>query len=220
MRSPINLIAVATATFLSLCTSLHANQVMVQELSVTPNQITTISVPGFYTGQVYAGVNKLLVAGVPMDGFCIDPFHFSSNSPMLYTVVPLNQAPKDPGTMNAAQAAQICKLWAMYYTANMSSLSAAGLQIAIWEIVGGSRLTVTGSDFGASNMLASLSTYTGAGADLVGLTGPGQDYVVQRNAILSTPDGGSTLALLGLAAVVLLAANPLMGRMRCLTVRL
>src|SRR5262249_4036811 len=57
--------------------------------------------------------------------------------------------------------------------------NAAGLQLAIWEIVGGNSFQVIGKDYHASEMLASLHSYTGPGADLIALTGPGQDYVVQ-----------------------------------------
>lgn len=220
MRSTIHRIIFTIATALLVYTaSARANQVMVQELQVNPNQVATISVPGFYTGGVYAGVNRLLVNGAPMDGFCIDPFHFSSTSPLLYNVVPLNQAPKPPGTMTSAQAAQICRLWAMCYSANMTALNAAGMQIAIWEIVAGNTISIIGNDYGASVMLTNLSAYTGAGADLVALTGPGQDYVVPHAPSLTVPDAGSTLCLLGLALATLLLAHPISSRMRCLAVR-
>ena len=201
----------AITLLLSSAPLAQANQVMVQELQVNPNQIATISVPGFYTGSVYAGVNKLLVAGTPMDGFCIDPYHFSSTSPLLYNVVPLSLAPKPPGTMTALQATQISKLWTMFYSTSMTSSNAAGMQIAIWEIVAGSQI-IQGNDFGASNMLTSMRAYTGAGADLVALTGPGQDYVVRRTNILSTPDSGSTLALFGLVLAALLTAHMVSGK--------
>ncbi len=190
----------------------RANQVTVQELGVTPAQVATISVPNFYSGGVLAGVNKLLVGGTVMDGFCIDPYHFSSTSPLLYTVVPLSMAPKAPGTMNAAKSTEIEKLWAMYYRADMTATNAAGLQMAIWEIVAGSQMTITGSDFGASVMLSKVNAYTGASADLVGLTGAGQDYVVQRTPALSVPDRGSTFILLGMASLVLLGTGAVQAK--------
>jgi hypothetical protein len=62
----------------------------------------------------------------------------------------------------------------------MSQKNAAGLQLAMWEIIGGSSFKIIGKDYHASDMLAALKTYTGRGADLIALTGPGQDYVVQR----------------------------------------
>ncbi len=193
--------------------SLRGNQVTVQELSVSPAEAVTVSVTNFYTGGVLAGVNKLLVGNTPMDGFCIDPFHFSSTSPLLYNVVPLSLAPKAPGTMNAAQATEISKLWAMSYNPTMTAPNAAGLQIAIWEVVGGSQFAISGSDYGASALLQSLTAYTGAGSDLVALTGPGQDYVVQRTNALRTPDQGSTLALLGIGVAALFAASRMQGKL-------
>ena len=186
----------------------RANKVTVQEVSVNPCQSVYVSVAGFYTGYALAGVNKLLVAKTAMDGFCIDPYHFSSTAELTYTVVPLNQAPKAPGTMTTAQAVQIGKLWSMCYSTTMSASTAAGMQIAIWDIVGGSNFSITGSDYGARNMLSSLTTYTGAGADLVGLTGAGQDYVVKRTAALVVPDQGSTLCLLGLTVGAMLLVTP------------
>ena len=209
------MIIVTVAVVLLQAATMRANQVTVQELQVYPTEIADISVAGFYTGGVYAGVNKLLVNGTPMDGFCIDPFHFSSASPLLYTVEALSLAPKPPGTMGPAKAAEVDDLWAMYYSPNMTPTNAAGLQIAIWEIVAGSQITVIGTDFGASTMLSKVTAYTGAGADLVGLTGPGQDYVVQRTAAVSAPDQGSTLILLGVASAALLAAGTAQKKDAC-----
>lgn len=220
MKTSIKFLAGATVALLLGTTSLHANQVTVQELAFDPGvRIAEISVPYLpYTGGVYAGINHLLVSGTTMNGFCIDPFHFSSTSPLLYTVVSLDHAPKPPGTMNSTQASEISMLWGEYYNlaapsvpTPTSELIAAGMQIAIWEIVAGNQMTITPDpvykDFGAAYMLASLATYTGASADLVGLTGPGQDYVVQRTPALRVPDHGSTLALLGLALMALLASG-------------
>ncbi len=209
-RTARALVAVAALLHAS---SLRANQVTVQELSVSPAETVTVSVTNFYTGGALAGVNKLLVGNTPMDGFCIDPFHFSSTSPLLYDVVPLSHAPKPPGTMNAAQATEISKLWAMSYSPTMAAANAAGLQIAIWEVVGGSQFSISGSDYGASALLQSVTAYTGAGSDLVALTGSGQDYVVPRTNALRTPDRGSTLVLLVIGVSALFAASRMQGRL-------
>ena len=180
-----------------------AQAMTVKELEVNPNKIVNIttmiygpSAPHSWTGNVYAGVNKLLVDGVPMDGFCIDPFHFSLNSSSGYSFVPLTSAPKFPGTMTAWDATLIERLWGSYYSPTMTAGNAAGLQIAIWEIVGGSSFHLNGADYGAGGFLAyvSASGYNGSRAHLLGLTGPGQDYVVA-----AIPDGGTTLGMLGLA---------------------
>src|SRR3954465_12163875 len=103
------ILVIAAAVCATFCA--RANQVTVQEITTQPYQIVQISVPGFYTGGVYAGIAKLLVDGKPTDGFCIDPFHFSSSSPLLYDVVPLSEAPKPPGPMGEDRANQIKKLW-------------------------------------------------------------------------------------------------------------
>src|SRR5205823_7251577 len=69
-------------------------------------------------------------------------------------------------------------LWAIFYNPGMKENKAAGLQLAIWEIVGGDDFSVIGKDYGANLMLAALRSYSGPGAGLSALTGPGQDYVV------------------------------------------
>ena len=47
--------------------------VIVKDTGVSPSRTVKIGVDGFYTGNTYAGVIKLVVGGVAMDGFCIDP---------------------------------------------------------------------------------------------------------------------------------------------------
>lgn len=209
MRHTVNISKVmkrsllASAVFLvALTTAARVEAFTVDEVSVTPYQIANITVDGFWSGNAYAGINNLLVDGTPMMGFCIDPFHFSQDSSPGYDFVALEDAPKTGNggsSMGAATAAAISNLWAMYFSPSMTATNAAGLQIAIWMLVGGSKFHVT-NDYGASALIASLSTYTGPGAALVGLTGPGQDYVVPLNSV---PDGGTTVCLLGAALVAL-----------------
>ena len=196
-----------------------AQAVTVQELTVSPTEIVNITTKiyttptSFYTwtGNVYAGVNKLLVDGIAMDGFCIDPFHFSANS-SAYSFIPLTGAPKSPGGPMGSEATLIERLWGSYYSPTMSAANAAGLQIAIWEVVGGPPLAfqLNGlNDYGASGFLAYVKApgYTGPLAHLIALTGPGQDYVVA-----AVPDGGTTLGMLGLAFILVSVAR--WGNMR------
>ena len=153
---------------LALVAAVRVEAITVQEISVSPYQIANITVDGFWSGNVYAGINNLLVDGTPMTGFCIDPFHFSRDSSPGYDYVALEDAPKSGNggsSMGADTANAISDLWAMYYSPSMSATNAAGLQIAIWMLVGGSKFHVT-NDFGASALIASLSTYTGPGANL------------------------------------------------------
>lgn len=200
------------------------SQVYVSEQSINPTEIVNVTIynPGgggsiFYSGAVYAGLNQLLVGqttsgGTVMNGFCIDPFHFSSTSPVLYNVVNLSAAPKNfngvSDSMGAQSALYIERLWGTFYSPTMSATTAAGLQIAIWEIVGGSYFRVNSlNDYGAANMvnLVENANYSGLTADLVGLSSTsqrGQDYVVQNEGGSKdngVPDGGFTVALLALA---------------------
>lgn len=186
-----------------------ATPVTVQEVGVGAHEIANITSSDLapYSNvpiNVYAGVIKLLVDGVPTNGFCIDPFHMSPSGPLGYNTINLSDAPKPPGPMGVAAALKIEQLWQQYYTPAISDTTAAGLQIAIWEIVdqaiASETVSINGNDFGASTFLDWVNTHSdAAAADLVGLTGPGQDYVVQR-----VPDTGWTIALLGVSFIALI----------------
>lgn len=178
-----------------------AQAVTVQELGVSPGETASISVGGFYTGDVSVGILKLVVDGVATDGFCIDPYHFSLSSSSEYEFRSLADAPKLPGTMGAIKAEAVSKLWAMAYSLNMTSEQAAALQLAIWETIAGDNFSVLGNDYGASFLLQRLESFSDNGANLIALSGPGQDYVT------TVPDGGSTLIFLALAAAGLVCVQ-------------
>jgi len=178
-----------------------AQAVTVQELGVSPGETASISVAGFYTGDVSVGILKLVVDGVATDGFCIDPYHFSVSSSSEYEFRSLADAPKLPGTMGAIKAEAVSKLWAMAYSLNMTSEEAAALQLAIWETIAGDNFSVLGNDYGASFLLQRLESFSDNGANLIALSGPGQDYVT------TVPDGGSTLIFLALAAAGLVCVQ-------------
>ncbi len=190
-----------------IASALPAQALVVKEVSITPYQVIPISVSGFYTGNVIAGINQLLIDGVAANGFCIDPFHFSLPSSAGYQFTALANAPKLPGTMGVVKADEISRLWAMAYSPGMTASQAAGFQLAIWEIIGGSSFSFTGIDYGASGLLTNLASFHGAGANLIGLTGPGQDYVIQDFRTLAVPDGGKTVLLLMAAMTAMLMAD-------------
>ncbi len=152
--------------------------VLVEDLGVRKGRPVHIALSTGFNGVVGAGIKSLRVDGVLMDGFCIDPFTSALRSSSGYSFVPLTQAPEAPWTLAVSEATQISDLWAMFYSPNMKKKKAAGLQIAIWEIVGGDDFTVIGKAYGAKKMLAALGGFTGDGADLIALTGSGQDYVI------------------------------------------
>jgi hypothetical protein len=155
-----------------------ARAVLVDDLGVRKGKPVHIELSTGFNGVVGAGIKSLRVDGVVMDGFCIDPFTRALSSSSGYSFVPLTQAPGAPWTLTANEATQISDLWAMFYSPDMKKKKAAGLQIAIWEIVGGDDFSVVGKSYGARKMLAALGGFSGQGADLIALTGPGQDYVV------------------------------------------
>jgi hypothetical protein len=197
----------------------------VTDWSTTPMEIVNADLPYLgYNGGVYAGINTLMVSdgdsSAVDSGFCIDPFHWSASGPSSpYFMVPLADAPKAPGTLDSAVAADIGDLWAEYYSPTMSPSSAAGLQIAIWELVSSNAVANDGlpaadafsldgdNDYGAAGDIASLAAYTGPEANLIALTGPGQDYVIDP---VPTPDGGMTFDLLVLTLGALALVRPAM----------
>jgi hypothetical protein len=195
--------------------SFEAAALTVQTLGVSPYETPTITCSGIGTVTVYAGISSLAVDGVPMNGFCIDPFHFSLPSSPDYQYVTLTSAPKGHN-MSAGVALGIERLWGSYYSPGMSATAAAGLQIAIWELVGGSDFQLaSANDYGAAGYIGAVTspTYAGPVADLIALTGPGQDYVVQDVtvseqglAVENVPEGGITAVLLAgaLGALIML----------------
>ena len=215
---------IAVALLVSLVVQTQATSVTVKELSVDPAKIVNITVTGgnygggssTYSGNAYAGVVNILADGVPMDAFCIDPFHFSSTTALNYNWVELQNAPKDgltyDGPMGVIAADKISKLWAMAYSPTLTAFDAAALQLAIWEVVGGTYFkwndpapTTYDVYNEAQSLLNRLATYQGPKADLVALKSVdqrGQDYVVAR-----VPDGGATAALLGLGLLALSLAR-------------
>jgi hypothetical protein len=203
--------------------SVNAGSVTVTDITdwnTTPMEIVNADLPYLhYNGGVYAGINTLSVnngtSSTTYSGFCIDPFHWSASGPSSpYYFVPLADAPKSPAALNAATALDIEDLWAEYFSPTMSSSKAAGLQIAIWELVSANAVANDGlpamdafsldgaNDYGASLDIASLATYNGPAANLVALTGPGQDYVVDP-----VPDAGGTFIMLALTLSALVFAR-------------
>src|SRR6266480_4224666 len=173
-------LALSVAAALSLVAANPAQAHLVEDFGIRDGAPAHISLSTGFNGFVGAGIKKVRVDGVQMDAFCIDPFTMALRSSAGYRFVPLTKAPESPFTLSASGATEISDLWAMFYNPGMKENKAAGLQLAIWEIVGGDDFSVIGKDYGASLMLAALRSYSGPGAGLIALTGPGQDYVVLR----------------------------------------
>ena len=202
--------ALAALTFL-LPNVAYPVPVTVEDTGIASAMNVAVSVSGSsHISALKAGVVNLIVDGVAVDAFCIDPFHVSSPGPLLYEVVSVSEAPRSSspyvGPMGPVAAEKISKLWAKAYTPGMNATDAAALQLAIWEVVGGDLFAWTGSggvyDL-AQGLIDGLPFYT-VGANLSALeslSSAGQDYVFQ------VPDSGATAALLGGAFATLILAR-------------
>jgi hypothetical protein len=200
-------ILVAVLGFAAIANQAGAVPVTVQEVGIGSHEIVQMTSSTLGTASVYAGTVNLLINGQATQGFCIDPFHWSIGGPQPYNSEPLALGPKAPVSgMGSAKATEIEQLWGQYYSPNISNENAAGLQIAIWEIVGGSDFQLkSGIDYGASDMLAWVNSHQDAPVvSLIAVTGPGQDYVIP-----CVPDSGETAALLsmGLAGIGLMRSK-------------
>ncbi len=209
VRIGVGIVGLAT----SLALSANANALSVQEVGVNPLSPTITCTGAGGPDQVYAGVNQVVVDGTPMNGFCVAPFQLSLTSSSSYSYVPLTgvQRGYSASTLNITA---IERLWANYYSsATTSASTAAGLQIAIWELAGGTGFTLDSSDdFGAAAMLGVVQSanYDGPAADVVALTGRGQGYLVESSLSSPVPDNGNTLLLFSLAlcALAVFGAKP------------
>ena len=220
------IVSSAIAASLNAATPLTVDNIT--DWNATPMEAISCDIPflNFNGGGIQAGINVFQISDSSTtynaNGFCIDPFHWSANGPASpYYIVPLVDAPKSPAQLNSYTATEIEDLWAEFYSPNMSSPSAAGLQIAIWELVSSNAIAsdglpanmgftlTSGDDYGAGADLASLSTYAGAPANLIALTGPGQDFVTA-----AVPDTAQTLSLLILAVAALIIFRPVLFNKR------
>ncbi len=213
MNQPsVNLIRGISSLLLLCAVSAKAVPVTVSEVGIGANEVVNITSSTLNGGSpvnVYAGIVKLTVNGIPTDGFCIDPFHWSVSGPQSYDSEPLADGPKPPGgAMGSLAATYIEKLWTQLYSPTMNNATAAELQIAIWDVIASdpaSKLnnvtfTVNGQDYGgAAAALGIQSDTTTVPANLMAVSGPsGQDYVVPNSGGGgSVPDGGTTIMLLG-----------------------
>lgn len=194
--------------------ALRADSVTIAESGVGANETVWINSSNLGNNlHVYAGVLKLDINGVITNGFCIDPWHWSSSAPLTYDLESLANAPKSandntPNPMGASTALKIEQLWQQYYTPSISNVNAAALQIEIWQLVdlavsnGTFQLiSIDGGDSAAvwaaiSDMNNFLNSNPNApAASLIAATSRGgQDYVFQ-----SVPEGGITAFFLGLS---------------------
>lgn len=204
--------------------SLNATPVTVQEIGIGANETVFINSTGAYglgsNLHVYAGVVDLKVNGIATTGFCIDPWHWSASGILPYNTEALDTAPKPPGPMGLVAATEIKQLWQQYYTGPLDKITAAALQLEIWMLVDmgvshGTTFHLDSIDHDSAAVLAKMTAMSNflltnphaAQASLIAVTGRGQDYVIRG----TVPDGGATVALLGLGLIGLIACRKKIG---------
>lgn len=197
------LVQATAATAVLAALSIGATADTITFVNVLPVEDGYILLSGV-SHHLNAGIYNLTVDGKPVDSFCIDPYDtITTGSHDGYNYVSLDLAP-DPAAnnMGLAKATSIEQLWAHAYDPNMTQNAAVAMQLAIWEIVAGDAFSVTWNSWatGVKTLYDGYFTFLGSAdentptANLIALTHPDkQDFVI------GVPDGGVTLALLGIS---------------------
>jgi hypothetical protein len=205
-KLPFVMLAVGLAGAMTASASLT-----VVETGVNPDEIVTLNIPnsiylGSYIGEAKAGIYNITVDGTSFNAFCIDLSRVSGTSSD-YSYSALDAAPLSPsGPMGVVIATDIEKLWAAHYTSALSSsLDAAALQVAIWNLV------VPSATVSGNNQVTSLATTwindlpnLTATVNLIAVVSPThQNYVIVpepatmiTGALLLVPFGFSTLRMM------------------------
>jgi hypothetical protein len=223
LKLNINTLRTFSAIFGSLSLAAfvaHANPVTVnEEVGVIGGKTVQVHSSTLGTVTFGADLDVIDVNGVPTDAFCIDPWHYAhSGVSELYNEVPLEDAPNPPGPMGGTAADEVEQLWAEFFSPGVAAatshlkngLPLAALQVAIWEVVsagtGGGNFTFIGPSAVGTAAAADLAWLAAnpfaPRADLTGLVplAGGQAYVIP-----AVPDGGTTVALLGVGLLGLVA---------------
>ena len=149
------------------------------------------------SGAYYTGIYNLSVNGQPTHSFCIDFNQYVPQQEEAYESLSLTDI------YSETTATNINKLWYNYYSKDMSSDQAAGLQIAMWEVTlnddnnvrsGNFYIYNNRSDYGAQAMIDNLPNINGYdSSSLIALShGQYQDYVTTQ----PVPEPG-TIILMG-----------------------
>ncbi|HOA61992.1 MAG TPA: VPDSG-CTERM sorting domain-containing protein [Verrucomicrobiota bacterium] len=183
---------------------------------------TTYTASGKYAGgeyNAYVGIYNIDVKGKgAFASFCIDIYDYAGNRGEYYKydVTPLAKAPQSVGDvgieMGEKGALAVKKLWDLFYKDALANpKTAASLQVAIWEVVNekgngkyslkDGNFVVTGGNFDkdlTENMLKKIADYNPAQLPNLFAYVNTTDKTHYQDFI-GVPDGGVTLALLGIS---------------------
>lgn len=187
---------------------------------------TTYTASGKYAGGAYAynayvGIYNIDVKGKgAFASFCIDIYDYAGDKGTYYKydVTSLAKAPQSVGDvgieMGEAGALAVKKLWDLFYKdalTDKTGKTAASLQVAIWEVVnekGNGKYSLTDGNFTATggnfdkaltqDMLKKIADYNPAQLPNLFAYVNTTDKTHYQDFI-GVPDGGVTLALLGIS---------------------
>lgn len=204
---------------LALAAAANATPVIVTYNGVSPGATVSLS---RNSGSSFSNYNAGLVnltgaASNPVDlrgaftAFCIDLNQSISNGQTYndFNTAALASAPIPNTPMGAVKADQLAELWAAERSLLSTSNDYAALQVAIWEIINDTGLSLSGGTFkAASSTIRTLAQGflnkvdgNGARASLYAISSPSvQDFVVP-NPQIPAP-GAAGLALLGFGMAV------------------
>jgi hypothetical protein len=137
------------------------NTVYVSESSSGAGQTLNLVLPvqsgahDYFSGSLNITTGSSLQSGAIANGtsflaYCIDPFQWSSSSPLTYNVAALS-------TLGSTQAAEVSKLYSQSFAGTSgNSVNSAAFQVALWELAKDDGVLTTGAVHTTSSTNASV----------------------------------------------------------------
>jgi hypothetical protein len=121
--------------------STHASALLLRETGTSSGLSTHLSLPVSSSPQSYfSGLQNIEIDNsLDLLAYCIDPFQWAPTANAEYSLR------TDFNTFFAARAADIAKLYSLFYSSTLgNNLNAAGFQLALWELTADNKVLSTG----------------------------------------------------------------------------